>query len=324
MKELRKIFKKIIEQHNKSLTSPNEQDIKVIGKGYFGVVFDFGNAVFKVTREGNYEDISNSYYSINYLAEQGVNCPQNYRVQEYSINMEPARFIGKLHESINSVNSGGDPEQFYKDLANIEQHNKQDKQGKLIGIFQEKIKGISPFTHFKNTSNYVDYLLQVPEEHLYKFILDANKLIQNNINIDNCNKSNFIYNKNNGFYFIDLAGQEYGVKCPFQCTVGNCLDSISEVYCINAEIAQKSLDVLFRLYEVIKKVYLGNLNDDYLKNKAKQFLKQKFCVYANIGKRIDMLPKEIKNSYEQKVYDIFKEIYRDLEGLENQSYYPQV
>ena len=165
--------------------------------------------------------------------------------------------------------------------------------------------------------------MNLPEEQIYKFIMDANKIIQSGLFIDNCSKTNFIYNKDKGFYFIDLDGQDYGVRNPLQCTVGNFLDCICNNYC-NEKLIEKEFSVFFKLFEITKKVYLGNINDKQLHSGSRSFIRNQIPEYAkHLFSHIDYLPSYKQTEYKQKLADVIVEVYGELDKQEFNTYYPQ-
>lgn len=327
MEKLRKVLQYIIQQHNQSKIDPNVKDIKLLGSGGFSVVFDFGEGVFKLTTEANLQHYKNSFDKINILAEQGVNCPKTYVVEEYNIDCNKKVFIDKLLLNV------GFEKEFYGTLSRVSQMKEGDFDV-LTGIFQEKIEGITYLNHFGQMEEFYDFIINVPEEQLYKFVLDANKLIKKGVKIDSLNSSNFLYNEDKGFYFIDLDGGAYSNTNPFDCTLGKIINrhraiNRSVIRKQNADEFKKSFNVYCKLYDISKKLYLGNLNDDYLKEKGREFLygyfynNYLFWLSSELS-NIEDISDEDKKVIVKKIKSLKSEMDKGLEEMEMTTYYPQI
>ena len=100
MKKIRAILKNIVNQYDRSLTDPTVKPYKIIGAGNYAVVFDYGNAVLKLSTEGECFEVINNAQIINYLAKLGVNAPETYLVEIVDVGIDADNILDALYRTI--------------------------------------------------------------------------------------------------------------------------------------------------------------------------------------------------------------------------------
>ena len=312
MEKIKKILNNIVKQYDLSCIDPSQKPYGIIGAGNFAVVFDFGNAVMKLSNEGVYEEIKNNAQIINYLKEQGVNTPETYLIEKVDIDTLSENILDVLYKTVQ------DDEQDCKTIRKIVEGEIifSKEKDTMFCIFQEKIDGINIFKQVGSLNEILELYNQIPQKHYEKFILDANNIIKQGIVIDNINMSNFLYNKEKGFYFIDLGNlgkfilQDINnVKTPYDCTIENVLDVFPNLYNVrNQEVAKNSLDLFAKMYDTLKSVYINNTNDEKFKEQTRREIISLQSYLNGYLSAIHYIPENLKSKYTKKFNNIEKQL----------------
>lgn len=312
MEKIRAILKNIVNQYDRSLTDPTVKPYKIIGAGNYAVVFDYGNAVLKLSTEGECFEVINNAQIINYLAKLGVNAPETYLVEIVDVGTDADNILDVLYRTIEK------DEQDFSTIRKIVDGKVVFSYGDdfIYCIFQEKVEGINIFKQDWSLEEYLEYYNSIPVEHYEKFILDAHKILKEDLIIDNINKSNFIYNKDKGFYFIDLGNLEgfYNdvfneVDSPYACTINNIIEDIpnfSRIY--NKDLFRSALDLYYKLYNVLKSIYVSHAKDE-------KFKKQTYEMLALFSRKLAGIQYDIRNNLpnDKERLEKFKQVSKEFD-----------
>lgn len=250
----------------------------ILGTGCYGIVWDFGEDVYKLSNEISYQTATQNMAKINELNSKGVNIPKFKAIDCFYATTNSV--VANIKSFANNI----DKQDFAKVVSDFAS-GFGDNLGKyeFVGSRQTKIVGDDCFAdakrnviievnHLSKTlpklwpnlqktlncqlENNLDYFNKIPAEHYVKFIQDAFLIQKNNLVIDNINGSNFIYNRKTGFNFIDVGGMT-NIKLEgaglFECTVENVCNMISANYNSNREIVNKQFALLEKLNISLRK-----------------------------------------------------------------------
>ena len=303
MDKLETFLKQLSKKYN-CRTSDNSNDYyKLLGTGCFSVVFDVDGAAYKITTELDYDKQVELANKINDLYIKGVNVPYTYCIHSYNDNR---LFLDSVRISAEK-NSYKDFVAGINNLIAEWKDKDHSRHKKFCGIYQEKIDGDIPFsknayyaneaTLFakkdvesvilgndssnlklaievrkiqKDINDSLDYFLNIPNEHYVKFIKDAFTIHYDQIHIDNVTRKNFIYNKEKGFYFLDLGALNYQdielidrLYWPVTCTITNVLTRVYyPPHYFNEASKIKYLQLFTKLYDCLGECYLQNINNE--------------------------------------------------------------
>lgn len=309
-----KTFLQTLSKKYKSRASQDSNDYyKVLGSGCFSIVFDIDGAAYKITTELNYDKQLQLIKEINMLYNLGVNVPFTYCIHSYN---DRRLFFDEVKRSAHKNSYEKFVEELRYIISKWEDYDPL-KNKSFCGIFQEKIEGDVPFNRTAfyigealmlnkddvedamkdihlvdpttaemvekitcDLSEKLDYFLAIPDEHYVKFINDAFAIDTREIHIDNVTRKNYIYNKQKGFYFIDLGALNYKdidlqekLYWPMTCTTTNVLNQVvypPQFY--NLENKTKFIQLFNKLHNCIGKCYVQNVNDDRIIQDIRRYI----------------------------------------------------
>ena len=246
------------------------------------------------------------------LHSLNINVPYTYCIHDYNDNLI---FFDEIKRSAKAKRYMSFMQEV-DSLIEFHQFKHQHSKKRFCGIFQEKIEGDVPFRevpqYIKDSlwidksqvakalqnprkasvdvvqtvnavqtdiSEKLDYFLNIPSNHYKKFISDAFKINNQQICIDNVTKENFIYNKDNGFYFLDLGALEYKnfskeekEFLPLFCTIDNVLEQVFyPVAYFSDEHKQKYAQLYIKLHKCLADVYIDNISDKKITKTIKKY-----------------------------------------------------
>lgn len=344
MDKLKTFLKLLCKKYN-NRTGQNLSDCyTVLGTGNYAIVFDMEGMAYKITAELNYKKQHKLAIDLNNLHNMGVNVPYTYCVHCYNDSKD---FLKTVKDSAQKNNYDDFIADIQQILSNTQTKN-IDNTSDFCGIIQQKIQGDAPFnsvpTHIVDAllltqeqveyvlndatdttskarqyinkiqadlNQKLDYFLQIPTNHYAKFITDALVIYKNKISIDNVTRKNYIYNPNNGFYFLDLGAFQHIDFTPykkpnitFSYTIENVLSQVAyPLYYFDETTKQKYIQLFAKMYEALSTAYLNNIQDEFITTQIKK--------YVNLTKQdgynkaynsfVKTLPKQQISPYVSKV-----------------------
>ena len=311
MENLEDFFKVLKDKYNAGIDK--DQYYKILGTGHFSLVFDVEGAAYKITTELNYKNQVALAQETNMLQQMGINVPYTYYIHQYNGHRKAFDDIKKVAEK---YPYGMFVQEIEKNLNQIQYKSDIDVKN-FCGIFQEKIAGDVPFAPTayyigeacmlskedvedamagcelvdesvyywvgkiqQDLNNKLDYFLNIPDEHYTKFLCDAFKIHQSQVHIDNVTKKNYIYNKDKGFYFIDIGALNYKdillserLYWPITCTIENVLNQVVypvEYYSVEAK--SKYLKLYAKLHRNLGNCFLQNLSNEETKENIQRYI----------------------------------------------------
>ena len=309
----------VLDKMQKHDENPSEPYFKLQGMGNFSVVFSMYDFVYKISKEQNIQEAGISAGVINRLAEQGINVPYTYGITTSTENFDVVKkikesvrdsekiekFRAALQEIVDTYDSrNGDPTQV---CSIMQERVFGERIFKNSRFLYQRLKCVEP-KHIVNAIKLQDNLPQeleitdyiikqtqaeimekaqefykIPGEHLEKFIYDGLILAKNKIMVDNINKSNFLYSKKSGFYFIDLDGltsenaSRFQVKNkaskPMDYTVENFHGQLyvhDSIY--QGELAMQILKFGAKMSTALARVYYQNIEDPFIRQQIEQYV----------------------------------------------------
>ena len=300
----------------------NQNFEKVLGEGSYSIVWDIGGKAYKLTSEIEPKQAKEIQKINNFLAESGVNVPYIFDVDVF--DADPRQTV----LNIKSMFKNSDKRKTYNLLKKYCDGIKESQQGRLVGIKQQKLDGITCFDfvryeNIRRTNNIttknnmtpppfleglerelvqnLKLYLNAKPNAISKFIADGAIILKNNISVDNLLGNNFILS-NGEFFYIDLGAVD-GInticeKNLFNFTVENiCRTVYSKSNNLNLEIYKKQLELSKIIFESIEQ----NLTD--------QFIKKQYDEYMSKNNHYKMLIEQAYNNVDQNEKKQYKELY---------------
>lgn len=279
----------------------SKSDFRIVGRGGFSVVLNFDKVVYKLSVEKTYDEIVASSGQLNELKKQGVLVPEIFAINHIE---EDPRILEDLRYGLLCAYSSEDYRKAIEEVLKKYDSEYSFKSG-FYGVLQEKIQGnpcfakrtrsieraneYSPDELFrmektdplermnvskiirsaqKETEENLDFFNKIPLKHYEKFIEDGLNIVGQGIIVDNISKTNFLYDPNKGFYFIDLDtldtdyydSFEMGdLRAVWDFTFENVYRQIClKNHHMTKSIAEKTAQLGLKMSQALTNVYIKN------------------------------------------------------------------
>lgn len=297
----------------------------IIGEGTYSLVLDTSpGKVQKITSEYNSATVGQIKDKTNRLVHEGVNVPKIDSVDVFKVE------TGSVIQNLKSILRYSESNKLTDILQEYAKgFTNNDGKYEIVCLNQDKVEGTNCFVTSNNTyinlvnkriqnvrkltselrirletelNKNLDYFCSIPKEHYKKFLVDAKAVLKENLNIDNVLKTNFMYNSEKGFYFIDLGGLEdtfiKGESNLFNFTINNVCEMVfANTPCLSPEIVKKQLDLCEKLKEAVDDV----IKDDYIKEQFEEYNSEENLFKQLINNSLQQAPEDMAEKYYQKL-----------------------
>lgn len=322
MKNLKELFMHMVTRQN------TRKECKLLGQGSYSMVWDIGGDAYKLTNELSYDGAIDMQARSNKLARAGVNVAKVYEVDKFVTT------TNSVIMNLKSFYNHNELRDYYRILKDFSK-NFGENEGKYVyvGIKQQKIDGRQCFkeeyyrnirvlnqsTAYGNTitrelysnvatelTHNLDFFGDIPADQYAKFISDGAKLMQEGLTIDNYLQTNFLYDPNKGFYYIDVAGLQTlkPVENIFDSTVENvCSMCYINLDDYDEDFAKKQLDLCIVLSEGIKEV----LTDENIQKQFNEYISKENSLKNMFNYAIANVDKTTAATYINSMRQIFSQ-----------------